>query len=360
MQIQRIVLPNNRESWLVIDNHFEPIEPITEFIRYLVNTEKSPNTIRSYANHLRLYWDFLDTQQLDWLTVTITHFGAFVHWLRNPDLNVIPLLNQNAWHDEASVNTILSVISSFYRFHQQCGRTTISLTQLVSAGRRKAYSLLHHLFKRYPQHRKIIKLRTKTTVPKTISANEVKQLIALCDNIKARFLVTLLAETGLRIGQLLGLQHQDIKSWDNVIHIIPRVTNGIDAQAKRKHLHVVHVPPSLMQLYGDYSLSYCEFANPDDWVFTQRDGKARLTYSTVKQLFNRLSKKLDKKVTPHVLRHTHATALLRAGWEPAYVQKRLGHAHIQTTLDIYSHLNMDDLKQTYKRYLENRNKGDLQ
>lgn len=55
MKLQRMMLSDNQPAWLIINSEFKPVLPVTEFIRYLVNTEKSPNTIYSYANHLRLY-----------------------------------------------------------------------------------------------------------------------------------------------------------------------------------------------------------------------------------------------------------------------------------------------------------------
>jgi integrase len=357
MKLQRIILSDNQPAWLVIDSEFKPVLPVTEFIRYLVNTEKSPNTIYSYANHLRLYWQFLKNHHLDWLAITIEHLGRFVHWLRSSHSNVISVNSARLWHAQSSVNTILSVITSFYRFHQQCGRTNISLTKLVAGGSKKTYSILHHIFKKYPQRRKIIKLRETKQLPKTLDNNEIKTIITNGKNVKERLLVTILVETGMRIGQLLGLQHKDVVSWDNELHIVPRRTNGIDAQAKRRDLHVVHVSPQIMQLYSEYCAEYCYESSCDDWLFTKQETNERLTYSTVKQLFIRLSKKLGKKVTPHMLRHTHATALLQSGWDAAYVQKRLGHAHVQTTLDIYSHLSLDDLKREYQQYL-NQNNGE--
>jgi len=54
-------------------------------------------------------------------------------------------------------------------------------------------------------------------------------------------------------------------------------------------------------------------------------------------LFRRLKRKTGIAIHPHILRHTHATDLIREGMEMAYVQKRLGHASIQTTIDTYVH-----------------------
>ena len=82
-----------------------------------------------------------------------------------------------------------------------------------------------------------------------------------------------------------------------------------------------------------------------------------MTYSAVDDLFRRLYKKTGIKATPHLFRHTHATALIRAGWNMAYVQKRLGHSDIQTTINTYTHLLDDDLKEAYKEYLQQREKN---
>ncbi len=79
-----------------------------------------------------------------------------------------------------------------------------------------------------------------------------------------------------------------------------------------------------------------------------------LSYKTVDSLFRRLSKKISIKVNPHLLRHTHATELIRAGWDMSYVQKRLGHADIQTTVNTYVHLTDEDLNSAYQKYLQCR------
>lgn len=77
-----------------------------------------------------------------------------------------------------------------------------------------------------------------------------------------------------------------------------------------------------------------------------------MTYTTVADLFRRLSRKTGLRATPHMFRHTHATDLLRAGWDAAYVQKRLGHAQIQTTvnspIDLNRLLNFTILRSAWK------------
>jgi integrase/recombinase XerD len=79
-----------------------------------------------------------------------------------------------------------------------------------------------------------------------------------------------------------------------------------------------------------------------------------ITYNTVAALFRQISIKIDHLVTPHMLRHTHATELLRDKWDLAYIQKRLGHKDIQTTVNTYTHLNEKDMKMHYQKYLLRR------
>jgi integrase/recombinase XerD len=82
-----------------------------------------------------------------------------------------------------------------------------------------------------------------------------------------------------------------------------------------------------------------------------------LKRDNIADLFQRLGAATHIDFHPHMLRHTHATELLQAGWDAAYVQKRLGHASVQTTIDTYAHLDGDDLKAAYQRYLGRREAG---
>ncbi|MGH2414193.1 MAG: tyrosine-type recombinase/integrase [Microcystaceae cyanobacterium] len=82
---------------------------------------------------------------------------------------------------------------------------------------------------------------------------------------------------------------------------------------------------------------------------------APLKKDNVNRLFRQLALKTGIKAYPHLLRHTHATELIRAGWDMAYVQKRLGHADVQTTINTYAHLTDRDLAEEYQKYWQGRN-----
>lgn len=351
MHIQRICLNPNHYSWLVINDDGLPVLPIQEFIRYLEYTEKSPNTIRAYAHHLKLFWEFLTTEQSDWKTISITELARFVHWLRSNDSDVICLTGDSK-RTEVTVNTIVTCLSSFYRYHKQSGNANIELTESTAySGRNRYRSFLYHIHKHKPVHKKIIALKTTKTLPKTLSPAQIEMVLGACPNVRDGFLLRLLYETGIRIGQALGLQHQDIHSWDNLIHIIPRENHVNGARTKSRKPYVIHVSPQLMQLYTDYINDMLIEAPSHQYVFINLNTKEPISYPTVRQLFSRLSKKLGFKVTAHMFRHTHATELIRQGWDASLVQKRLGHASVQTTLDIYSHLDIQDLKKAFQDYL---------
>lgn len=115
-----------------------------------------------------------------------------------------------------------------------------------------------------------------------------------------------------------------------------------------------------MQWYSAYLIDEYPEDIDCDFLFVvikapaQGEFGAPLTYKAVDSLFRRLSRKINIKVNPHLLRHTHATELIRAGWDMSYVQKRLGHTDIQTTINTYVHLTDEDLEKSYQEYLEKK------
>jgi len=112
----------------------------------------------------------------------------------------------------------------------------------------------------------------------------------------------------------------------------------------------------LMALYTRYLLE--EYGEMDsDYVFVNLwDGRigAPMTYATVVAFFQRLQRRTGIYARPHMLRHTHATELIRTGkWDLAYVAERLGHANVGTT-GIYLHLQNADMKAALQDYAARR------
>jgi integrase len=362
MKVQRVYLAeHDRVTWLVLGNDYFPIRPIQEYLTYLENLERSPHTIRSYAHHLRLYWQYLQEAGLAWTTVGLSELAEFVAWLRNPQIGVSPMQEQVSKRSETTINAILASVTMLYDYHEQMGTIEgLALYRSRATPYRRYKSFLHHINKGKPVQKRLIKLKVPKRIPKTLTADQVNQLLAACHRLRDKFLVSLLYQTGMRIGQVLGLRHEDIRSWDNVIRVVPREQNANGARAKTQEPYSIPVPADLMALYTDYLIQ--EFNDTEsDYVFVNLwDGAIGqpLSYDAVIDLFRRMSKASGVHAHPHLLRHTHATELIRNGMNAAYVQKRLGHASVQTTINTYVHLTDDDLKEAYQVYHQTRKRQD--
>ncbi|HEY9625092.1 MAG TPA: tyrosine-type recombinase/integrase [Crinalium sp.] len=355
MKVQRIRLPNQTESWLVLDDNHLPIPPIQSYLHYLEGLEYSPNTIHNYATHLKQFWEFLREFQHQWDAITVEHLADFIRWLRHPASKVISIQGQAPQRTERTINTILAAVYSFYDYHERMG--TVAGLQAYGYTTRyssKYKSLLHHIQVGKEQKIKLLKLKEPRQIPTVLTSAQMQQIVEACHHLRDQLLICLLYETGMRIGQVLGLRHVDVRSWDNEIQVVPRTDNANGARAKSKESYIVHVSQPLMRLYAEYLINEYPEDIDSDYVFINlwsgQIGQP-LSYQTVVALLRQISQVTGITLHAHLFRHTHATELLRQGWELSYIQKRLGHANIQTTANTYVHLQADDLKSAYQQYL---------
>ena len=360
MKVQKGELTNGQTIWLVLDDNFLPVEPISKYLRYLDSLNRSPNTIAAYARNLKLYWEYLQQSSLDWKQVNLEQLSEFIHWLRNPDPGTIPLHPKQAKRSEKTINHALTTVTSFYEFHERLGTTKGVEAYRLGVQRGSKYKpFLHHISQGKLTRTRLLKVKESKTFPGCLGDEEVKTLINACNRIRDKFLVCLLSETGMRIGEALGLRHEDmVTGGKNEIQIEKRLDNVNKARAKG-YDRIVHVNQELMRLYSDYLIEEYPEDIDSDYVFIsiwghQVEPGVPLKYSAVDSLFRRLSKKTGIYATPHLLRHSHATNLIRAKWDMSYVKKRLGHSDIQTTVNTYVHLLDDDLKVEYQKYLQQR------
>ena len=80
-RVQRLVLPEGERTWTVLGHDHRMVEPAEEYLEYLRAQQASPNTVKSYARALALWWQYLDAFDLRWDAVTLEDFGAFLTWL---------------------------------------------------------------------------------------------------------------------------------------------------------------------------------------------------------------------------------------------------------------------------------------
>ncbi|MDQ0765431.1 tyrosine-type recombinase/integrase [Streptomyces canus] len=169
-------------------------------------------------------------------------------------------------------------------------------------------------------------------------------------NLRDRLLFALLAETGMRLGEALGLRIGDFvmgRGSTPYIEIVPREDNENGARVKMMRPRRVYVGTDLEKLFADYLTHLaCRAAELGEEIGTHSPLLVNLTRppllaalreGTVRDKTAALRKKKigPDSWTPHWFRHSHATALLLAGTPEWVVSRRLGHAHVQTTIDLY-------------------------
>jgi integrase/recombinase XerD len=358
MHVKKGITTQGKEVWMVLDSEYLPITPIHDYLRYLENKNYSPNTIKAYARNLKLYWEFLQKIGIDWTQITILNLSEFIHWLRTTNSKVVDLSAPTALRTERTINHILKTVKLFYEFQSRLGAVdelNIYKNKKIDKSKLKYKSFLHHTQSGMIKTN-ILKLKEPKTFPGCLTKDEVFKLIDGCNNLRDKFLICLLYETGMRIGEALGLRHEDIHSKGvNEIHVVNRDDNINRARAKTGD-RVIHVSKELMRMYSTYLINEYPEVN-SDYVFVncwQKPLGEPISKSNVDNLFTRLALKTGVKAYPHLLRHTHATELIRASWDMAHVQKRLGHSDIQTTFNTYVHLSDEDLAQKYQEYLEKK------
>lgn len=341
-------MPSGTESSTVLVSGMV-VDPVDRFLAHLTAIDRSPNTVRAYAHDLRDYFQFLDHRELRWDQVALEDLGRFVSWLRLPgearDGRVAMLPWVEGPVSAATVNRKLSALATFYEFHHRHGVGLGDLLTRWRPGRRGGswQPFLAHLRARPERHR-VIALRAERRPPRELTRTEMTTLIESCDRLRDRFLLSLLKDTGLRIGEALGLRHEDLDARRRLVAVRPR-ENTNRARAKTWSREVP-VDASLFRLYSDYL--HEEYGTLDcDYVFVNLWGPpagAPMNYASVDRLVRRLRERTSISFSPHLFRHSYATGLLRRGVAAEIVQHLLGHAHISTTIDTYSHLGIEDAR----------------
>lgn len=353
MLVQRVVMSSSPlESWTVLGDDAAPVEPIERYLAYLTDIERSPNTVKAYAHDLKDWFSFLGVKGLDWREVRLEDVGEFVAWLRLPltartgAVAVLPAVEHHC--GESTANRKLSAVSAFY---QHAARHGVDLGELLTtwqpAGRRSTAwkPFLHHIAKGRPQPRRAISLKPAKKLPRILTIAEAQAILDACERLRDRLLFAVLFDSGMRIGEALGLRHEDWAVAERELSVVPRL-NANGARTKSATSRTIPVSAELIRLYADYM--HIEYGDLDsDYVFVNLWAAPRghaMTYAAVYDLVRRLRRRTGIDYDPHWYRHTYATRLLRGGTPVEVVSKLLGHACLTTTIDTYGHLTADDTR----------------
>ena len=163
----------------------------------------------------------------------------------------------------------------------------------------------------------------------------------------------LLAFTGLRIGEAIGLMWSDVDFENKRLNIsrtavmIGKEQTVQDPKTKRSKRVITLDNETLnvlklwkRQQIKEYFQAGKAYQHDSNYIFTNNKGKWFLTATMKVKLSSFFCKHNElKKITPHGFRHTHASLLFEAGITAKIISDRLGHNNVQTTLDMYTHIN---------------------
>jgi site-specific recombinase XerD len=345
--VRRVFLPaRGVESFTVIGPDLRPVELVDEYLVWLTDCERSPNTVEAYAHDLRAFWTFLDEQGLSWERVGVGELAEFAAWARRPAENVVVLADEAARLSPRTVNRMLSGVVGFYEFQARRGSTLArDLVVKTRSGRGGYKPFLHGIARSRPRGR-AVRLPEQQSLPRTLSLEQVAAVIDCQERLRNRFLFALLASTGMRVGQALGLRHEDVVAWERRIAIRAREGAHRRARSKGGAEGGVPVAPELMRLWSDYM--HEEYRDLDcDFVFVNLWGGEigrPLTYSSVERIVERTQRRVGFHFTAHQLRHTYATLAWRDGVGLEVIGALLTHRSPSSAL-IYTHPTAEDLRE---------------
>lgn len=187
---------------------------------------------------------------------------------------------------------------------------------------------------------------------KYLNANEVEKLVIelkkqITPMYESRYILLIGLATGMRFSEIIGLAWKDI-DFDNHTISIKRsydhvITHDFVNTKTSSSMRTISIDDQTMQLLREYKLGN-SIKHPE-YLFIDNSGHAISNKACNNTLKRACRNTGIKEITCHALRHTHCSLLLYKGINIQYISKRLGHADVSTTYNIYSHI-IDEMKES--------------
>lgn len=281
---------------------------IRRYIRYLkLERNYSPNTIDAYRHDLHLLLNHLSGQGLTPIDVKLDDLQRFAAWIHERGIG------------PKSQARIFSGVRTFYHYLVVDGYLEVDPTELLESP---------HL----PKH-----------LPEYLTTEEVDRLEAAIDLTSAeghrnRAIIEVFFSCGLRVSELVELKLSNLFLNERFMRVVGK-------GGKERLVPISQRAVGELELWFDDRRQMRIKPGEDDYVFLNRRGH-HLTRTMILIMVKRLGEAagIKKTLSPHTLRHSFATALLRGGADLRVIQVLLGHADIATT-EIYTHMDDESLRQ---------------
>ncbi|MFQ6019556.1 MAG: site-specific tyrosine recombinase XerD [Dehalococcoidia bacterium] len=294
------------------------VKAINEYLVFLsVEKGASTNTIAAYRNDLQQLVDYIRSRPEEgrnWDGVD-----------RNTIQDFILDLRQRGYSD-TSVARKVAAVRSFFAF--LAGESTIPANPTDG----------------------LTSPRVGKTLPRAISSNEVDELLeqparrSTPEAKRDRAMLEILYASGMRVTELVSLDVTSVNLDPNTPHV-----RCVGKGAKERTIPIHDQALEALRLYLEEGRPLLMRNRKEAALFVNRRGE-RLTRQGLWLILKGYARaaNLSEDVTPHTLRHSFATHMLRGGMPLRNVQEMLGHANISTT-QIYTHLTSEHMREVYER-----------
>jgi integrase len=376
MRVQRTVhQPGGRITYELLDDDDQPIPEISAFLRHLTARDYSPNTLAAYAYDLLRLTQFLAERSWTYHDFTPARSLDLLEYLRHlRSRRPAQRLDLVLWTTEAghattrlsstTINRSFAAVSSFYEYlivSAQFAANENPIQQRDALAHARV-SEQHRPFltgiNRQRPVRRVVRVKTVQHLPRPLGDEQIAKLVSSLQCGRDKAMVLLMLPGGLRPGEVLNLDLEDIQDGRRRVIVRYRTHHPKGVRTKSRTERVVDLlEPETLQASSAYVLHERPPDANSPFVFLVGGAGGRrhepLSYQALVKLFQRHCARLGIRepwVTPHALRHTHATRMWEGGMRELTLQKRLGHASPEATR-VYTRVSDPVVVAAYRRAL---------
>ena len=329
----------------------------SRYLMHKVRSNRSPNTIKRAAFALCYYLEYLSEKGMDITQVCQLpydeqneHFVRFLYWIKTGQHKKE---NDKKNPGNGTCNAYLKDVFRFYLFMetqapQFQGLRVLSCRQITVANAVGVKRVLRaKAFSGY--------LRAEDRNVRAADQEEIVTILKACTNCRDQLLILLIAETGFRIGEILGVSYtRDIDYQNHTIRVWFRDDNENDARAKNAEFRRSRISDDTFEFLLHYLAEYRKLLQHQNYLFINITGETAgqpLKVGSVYDMLGRMEKKTSIRITPHMLRRYFSVLRWNDGWPLEMISQALGHKHLDTTVKYLGVLD-DRLMEASKAFYE--------
>lgn len=356
---------------VLVDSNMRIVPEVLDFTRYIENKGMSTNTIVTYLGKLCVFYKWMEKENLRPFEVEPRHMPYFIDYIDN---SYAEKYQGKTKVSASTLNGYLAALGSFYKYFGMLGFVEPANYKIEGKKKANHYSYLRHVNRKWDvsaftffsrKKRKSVDKKRLTIEEAETFYHSLGELSLHEESLKIRnqLIFKILYETGLRIGELLHLRINDYDLPEpfkkvGYIYLIDRGNLDDEDRQLKTGERIIPVSTSLLEEIDEYVMYHRPQFDDCDYIFVNHLRNIGLATSrgTIEELFRKaykLSGFERKKITPHSLRHTHASNLAAMGIDMAVIKARLGHKSIDTTSQ-YVDVSIETLTLSYENYLANK------